>query len=295
MHHFGSRTRGCKYLSHRIQPLSDTAILLQPSHWLPAMDSFIFILFIDEACIFAIPRNILFISFWKSRESFSLGCRPAAGAACWCVHVQSKIIDQSSPCVICIHTTLDGNKIKFFICLPTHTHAVIDPRNADLNVLIICVTALEWVCEHYGLYGGCHVTSPLDYYIARRWHSQDKKQIPSTITFAPLGGGARTQRSLEHNWSGRQMSVWNKFIQNNREHLCWRAVVTPISGNGDIKWCCNTNNGSRPPWHWAGHGASSPQQRRLPSPQLQRKLNKQSAFDTMSFKHVGIIDVHNLL
>ena len=164
MHHFGSRTRGCKYLSHRIQPLSDTAILLQPSHWLPAMDSFIFILFIDEACIFAIPRNILFISFWKSRESFSLGCRPAAGAACWCVHVQSKIIDQSSPCVICIHTTLDGNKIKFFICLPTHTHAVIDPRNADLNVLIICVTALEWVCEHYGLYGGCHVTSPLDYY-----------------------------------------------------------------------------------------------------------------------------------
>ena len=29
-------------------------------------------------------------------------------------------------------------------------------------------------------------------------------------------------------------------------------------------------------------------------PRLQRKLNKQSAFDTMSFKHVGNNDVHSL-
>ena len=275
MHHFGSGTRGCKYLSQSIQPYFCSLHCLQ---WI-LFSTYLFFLSMKLALLLSPGISFSFLSE-------NLGEFLSRLQAGWCVHVQSKIIDQSFPRVICIHTTLDGNKIKFCICTPTltHTHAIIDQRNADLNVLIICVTAMEWVCEHYGLYGGCHVTSPLDYYhrkemtLSRQEADPQYNYIYTTPRRSPDSKESRAQLV--------QTSDVRQKIQNNREHFCWSAVVTPISGNGDIKWCCNTNNGSRPPWHCAGHGASSSR--------LQRKLNKQSAFDTMSFKHVGNNDVHNL-
>ena len=204
----------------------------------------LYLFFLSMKLAFLLSQGITFSFISENLGEFLSRLR--AGWWCWCVHVQSKIIDQSSPGVICIHTTLDGNKIKFFICAPTtHTHAIIDPRSADLNVLIICVTAMEWVCEHYGLYGGCHVTSPLDYYhrkemtLSRQEADPQYNYIYTTRRRSPDSKESRTQLV--------QTSDVRQKIQNNREHLCWSAVVTPISGNGDIKWCCDTNNGSRPP------------------------------------------------
>ena len=212
--------------------------------------------FIDEARIFVLTRNILFfLSFLKTAS-----CRLVGGPGVCSVHVQWKIRDQSSPSVICIHTTLYGNKIKFLFA-----H---HPRNyrPGPSLTWMCCHLCHWSvsCEHYRLYGGCHVTSPLDYYNRKEMTLTRHEADPSTITFTPLGGGARTQRSLGHNWSRRQMAVSNKFTQNNRDHLCSSVVVTPISGNGDIKWCCNTNNGPRSPdTAWMAMEPLPPHQSRL--------------------------------
>ena len=74
---------------------------------------------------FLLSLGISFSFFSVNFGEFSL----LAGEGC--VHVQSKIIDQSSQRVICIHTTLHGNKIKFFICPPTQLSTV-------LNVYHLC-------------------------------------------------------------------------------------------------------------------------------------------------------------
>ena len=93
------------------------------------MDSLsIFILFIDEACIFCYPREYPFHFFLKISVNFLSLLQPGVASEGW-VHVQSKIIDQSSPRVICIHTTLHGNK-SFY--LPTHALSTV------LNVYHLC-------------------------------------------------------------------------------------------------------------------------------------------------------------
>ena len=150
------------------------------------------------------------------------------------------------------------------------------------------------MCEHYGLYGGCHVTSPLDYYNRKEMTLTRHEADPQHNYIYTTRRRSRTQRSLEHNWSRRQIFVSNKFTQiiGNTYAMEGRGDTQKWEWRyHDIKWCRNTNNGARAltlAWPW-----SLSQAEQTP-PRLQRKLNKQSAFDTMSFKHVGNNDVHSL-
>lgn len=99
------------YLSHSIEPYFCSLLCLQ---WI-----LLYLFFLSMKLAFLLSQGITFSFISENLGEFLSRLR--AGWWCWCVHVQSKIIDQSSPGVICIHTTLDGNKIKFFICAPTLT------------------------------------------------------------------------------------------------------------------------------------------------------------------------------
>ena len=80
-----------------------------------------------------------------------------------------------------------GIKLSFYLHI---TH----PRNyrPGPSLTWMCCHLCHWSvsCEHYGLYGGCHVTSPLDYYNRKEMTLTRHEADPSTITFTPLGGGA---------------------------------------------------------------------------------------------------------
>ena len=172
---------------------------------------------------------------------------------CWCVHVQSKIRDQSSPRVICIHTTLYGNKIKFLFALTPATHAAIDP-------LRICRLECWELCEHYGLYGGCHVMSPLDYYnreemtLTRHGADPQHNYIYTTQRRSPDSKESRAQL-VQTSVISLHKKEWN--------HLHWSILVTPWSGNADIKCSLITQILPPPPDTGPRHGASPSQQSRL--------------------------------
>ena len=74
----------------------------------------------------------------------------------------------------------------------------------------MCCHLCHWSvsCEQYGLYGGCHVTSPLDYYNRKEMTLTRHEADPSTITFTPLGGGApdskESRAQLVQTSDGRQ-------------------------------------------------------------------------------------------
>ena len=120
--------------------------------------------FIDDARIFFSTREYPLLSFLCKNL-------PAAGwsvalvyAVCSVVCMCNEKSEIKVPRAWSAFTPLyTGIKLSFYLHI---THATMDPDPGWPDCAVICVTG---VCEHehaehYGLYGGCHVTSPLDYY-----------------------------------------------------------------------------------------------------------------------------------
>ena len=127
--------------------------------------------FIDDGCSnFCSTREYPLLSFLHLRISrlqagrwrwcMQCACAMMCSVVCMCNEKSEIKVPRAWSAFTPLYT---GIKLGFYLHI---THATMDPDPGWPDCAVICVTG---VCEHehaehYGLYGGCHVTSPLDYY-----------------------------------------------------------------------------------------------------------------------------------